>query len=519
MKKLLSYLLVIALVLVQFMPLVSAAKASGTNATPNTTGSIIINNAVSGQKYEIYKLFDLESYSYDNDNGNEDGAYTYTITEDSDWYSFVKEDGSEAGKNYVTLTPYGTEAGKYVVTWKENANPADFARLALDYAEAKPITQAKNPITADSSTVTFTGLELGYYLVDSSLGALVSLNTTNTIAEIQEKNIAPTIDKDIMEDATEFDTNNNEDIGDTVNYRVTIAAKPGAQNYVLTDTMDKGLTFNSGSIEVKVGETPLVVDKDYSVVVGGANDNFTFKVEFKKAYLDRITENTDIVVTYSATINENAVINGVGNVNKAKLTYGDRTDTNWDETRTYVLAFDLFKTDAQGTELSGAEFELYDALTGGNKINLVKVTPTEGQPYYRVATAEEEQANNFTSAIIQVGNARIEGLDEGTYYLEETKAPEGYNRLTSRIEIKLADTVITAGGVEHKTIVTTTVDDKIATTDTNDTDNITIKNYTGSLLPSTGGMGTVLFITVGSIMVLGFGVLLVTKLRISKMEI
>ena len=343
MKKLLSYLLVIALVLVQFMPLVSAAKVSGTNKPENNKGSIVINNAVNGQTYEIYKLFDLESYSYDNANGKEEGAYTYTITKDSDWYSFVKEDGSEAGKNYVTLTPYGTEAGKYVVTWKENANPADFARLALDYAEKNKMTP-KDSITASTATVEFTGLELGYYLVDSSLGALVSLNTTNTVAEIQEKNTPPTIDKDIMEGETEFDKNNNEDIGDIVSYRVTIAAKKGAQNYVLTDTMDKGLTFNSGSIEVKVGETPLVVDQDYSVVVGGANDNFTFKVEFKKAYLDRITANTDIVVTYSATINENAVINGVGNVNKAKLTYGDGTDTNWDETRTYVLAFDLFKT-------------------------------------------------------------------------------------------------------------------------------------------------------------------------------
>lgn len=513
MKKLLSYLLVIALVLVQFMPLVNAAKVNGTNTDPNTTGSIVIKNAVIGQKYEIYKLFDLESYSYDDANGNEDGAYTYTILETSDWYAFVT--GSGAGAQYVTVTSYGTEAGKYVVTWNNGANVADFARLALDYAEAEGIEQAKDSIIASTATVEFTGLELGYYLVDSSLGALVSLNTTNTVAEIKEKNTPPTIDKDIMEGATEFDTNNNEDIGDTVNYRVTIAAKPGAQNYVLTDTMDEGLTFNSGSIEVKVGETLLVVDQDYSVVVGGANDNFTFKVEFKKAYLDEIKAPTDIIVTYSATINENAVINGDGNANKAQLKYGDGTNTEESIVRTYVLAFDLFKTDAQGTELNGAEFELYDALTGGNKINLVKVSPAEGQPYYRVATAEEEQATNFTSAIIQVGNARIEGLDEGTYYLEETKAPEGYNRLTDRIAVTLVDTEVTENGITHKTTLSNTTDDTVTYSD----DDVKIKNFTGSLLPSTGGMGTVLFITVGSIMVLGFGVILVTKLRLSKMEI
>lgn len=515
MKKLLSYLLVIALVLVQFVPVANAAKVSGTNAAPNTTGSIVINNAVIGQKYEIYKLFDLESYSYDNANGNEDGAYTYTILGTSDWYAFVTGEGE--GAQYVTVTPYGTEAGKYVVTWNNGANVADFARLALDYAAAEGIDQAKDSIIASSATVEFTDLELGYYLVDSSLGALVSLNTTNTKAEIQEKNTPPTIDKDIMEGATEFDTNNNEDIGDTVNYRVTIAAKPGAQNYVLTDTMDKGLTFNSGSIEVKVGETPLVVDQDYSVVVGGANDNFTFKVEFKKAYLDEIKAPTDIIVTYSATINENAVINGDGNANKAQLKYGDGTNTEESIVRTYVLAFDLFKTDAQNNRLEGAEFELYTEETGGDKINLVIDRDENGNEYYRVATDDETKIDGFTSAIIQVGNARIEGLDEGTYYLEETKAPEGYNRLTNRIAVTLVDTEVTENGITHKTTLSNTSDNTV--TYTNNDDDVTIKNFTGSLLPSTGGMGTVMFITVGSIMVLGFGVLLVTKLRISKMEI
>lgn len=512
MKKLLSYLLVIALVLVQFMPLVSAAETTG-KIKITTPESETVNGAI---KYNIYKIFDLSL--------NADAtAYRYTIKENSLWYEFFK---TGAGKDYVSLElsvpekdANGDSINVYVVTWtgsKTESNMATLAKAALTYAKATKIAATETATIAQGGTeTTVTGLELGYYLVDSSLGALVALTTTDRTGEINEKNTPPTIDKDIMEENTEFDKNNNEDIGDVVNYRVTIEAKKGAQNYVLTDTMTNGLTFNK-DVVVKVGETALAVNKDYSVVLGGANDGFTFKVEFKKAYLDTITTDTNIVVTYSATINENAVINGEGNINKAKLTYGDGTDTNWSETRTYVLAFDLFKTDAQGTTLDGAEFELYDALTGGNKINLVKVTPAEGQPYYRVATAEEEQATNFTSAIIQVGNARIEGLDEGTYYLQETKAPEGYNRLTSRIEIKLTDTVITAGGFEHKTVVTTTVDNKTAVTENDD---IKIKNYTGSLLPSTGGMGTVMFITVGSIMVLGFGVLLVTKLRISKMEI
>ena len=146
---------------------------------------------------------------------------------------------------------------------------------------------------------------------------------------------------------------------------------------------------------------------------------------------------------------------------------------------------------------------------------------TEGKAYcnlsssdgvYRIASAEEKAADNFVSAILEAGKFMIQGLDADTYYLEETKAPEGYNKLSSRIKVEVGtsmnDTTINA--------VVNGTNDQIVTYENDD---VKIKNFTGSLLPSTGGMGTVMFITVGSIMVLGFGVLLVTKLRISKMEI
>ncbi len=500
MKKLLSYLLVIALVLVQCLPVLTVNAENGTNEVKD--GTITISNAVKGEKYEIYKMFDLESYDKDKK------AYTYTIDTTSDWYEFVS---TGAGKDYVTLSTY--EEGKNIVTWKENkkgdADVAKFARLALDYAEANKLTNNGSK-TAESTTVKFEGLELGYYLVDSSLGTLVSLNTTDRNAVIQEKNTPTTIDKTVEENGT-YGKYNNSEIGKQVKYKVEIAAKKGAQNYVLTDKMTEGLTFNK-NVVVKVGDDTLENGKDYTVIYPETDDDsFTFKVKFTKTYLDSITEDTTIIVTYSATVNENAVINGTGNPNKAKLTYGDKTDTDWSEVRTYVLSFKLVKTDGQN-ELSGAEFELYRSKTGNDKINLVELKDATGKVYYRVATEAEVASEGFTSAVIKVGSAYIEGLDEGTYYLEETKAPEGYNKLTSRVPVTLKTNL---DGINHTTTLSNASTDLLKYTN----NQLQVVNTTGELLPSTGGMGTMAFITIGSIMVLGFGVLLVTKLRMSKMTI
>ena len=490
MKKLLSYLLVIALVLVQFTSVVSAEEVN--SGTQSQDGTITIENPVAGQTYEIYKLFDLESYD------KSKNAYTYTISKNSVWYEFVKDE------TYVNLEE--SVDNKYVVTWKENADVAAFARAALTYAETNNITN-QGSITAQENGVIFENLPLGYYLVDSSLGTVVSLDTTVKDVTIKEKNTPPTIDKDIIENGNV--DSNTANIGDKVNYEVEINAKKGAQSYVLTDTMTEGLTFNN-DVVVTAGDDTLVEGTDYTIVYPAAGETFTFKVEFKKAYLDAIETSTDIIVTYSATINENAVINGTGNVNSATLKYGDSSETEPSYVRTYVLAFDLIKTDSNQTQLAGAEFELYKEATGGEAIQFVI---DEGN--YRVATAIEISNSTITKVTkIAVGTARIEGLDEGTYYLEETKAPEGYNKLTSRVPVTLVSEIEADGFTQI-----TKIENQDTTQFKYTNDDVTVINTTGSLLPSTGGMGTVLFITVGSIMVLGFGVLLVTKLRLSKMDI
>ena len=201
----------------------------------------------------------------------------------------------------------------------------------------------------------------------------------------------------------------------------------------------------------------------------------------------------------------------VGNKNEAQLTYGDDLATNVDYTKTYVLAFDLIKNNANNEVLEGAVFKLYRDATEGSPIQFVN-----NNGVYRVATAKEIADETVTKVTeILVGSARIEGLDAGTYYLEETVAPEGYNKLTSRVKVTLKDVADSENSESHHT----EFENYESTTVKYTNDDVTVINTTGSLLPSTGGMGTVLFITVGSIMVLGFGVLLVTKLRLSKMDI
>lgn len=507
MKKLLSYLLVIALVLVQFMPLVSAETTGSITIT--TPESETVNGAID---YNIYKVFDL-SLATKEENGQETAvAYRYTIREDSPWYNFFTEG---VGKDYVTLTesvPEEDENGVskkvYVVTWKgadEENRKEVLAKAALAYAKEKGIAATKTAtIAKDGTSTTVTGLELGYYLVDSSLGALVALTSTDKNATINEKNTPPTIDKTVKE-GNNYGSTSNGQIGDTVEFKVEINAKKGAQNYVLTDTMDKGLTFNQDSIAVTVGTTTLTAGKDYTVTYPTGK---TFEITFAEDYLEKITGNTQIVVTYSAIINENAVINDDGNVNSAQLKYGDNTKTEVDYTRTYVLAFELLKTDANNTQLDGAKFEVYRE-TESSPIEFVLVTEN-GVNYYRVATSNETGVTE-----IPVGKVYIKGLDEGTYYLKETVAPEGYNKLTDRIEVTLDDVEDSENSISHHTNL---IEYESQTVKFNG-DQVKVINTTGTLLPSTGGMGTVMFITVGSIMVLGFGVLLVTKLRISKMEI
>ena len=476
------------LALVMVLGLVTTAFAAETN------GSITISSPVDGQTYNAYLMFELESYN------TETGAYSYKITEA--WREFVT---TGAGKDYFSIDDQDYVTLKAGVTVENNSTTAAaIAKAAVAYATSKGLTPAATLPNNDSYTAT--GLTLGYYVVDSSLGALCGLTTTEPSATIREKNEVPVPDKTVKEDSNNtWGDSNTAQIGDTVEFKTVIHAKKGAQNYKLHDQMEAGLTLNQDSITVKVGDTALTKDTDYTVAFNvnctdkdGAPATCDFEITFKQTYLDSITADTDIVVTYTAVLNENAEIAEATNDNDTVLDYGDDIRSAWDKTTTKTFMFDIIKTDSSMKVLNGAKFELYDAQTAGNKIDLVKVS----DGVYRVATATEKNAEGFTSAVIEAGKATVKGLDANTtYWLEETEAPAGYNKLAGRVEVK----------IESSNLTTNMTGDTWATGN----GGVQITNQSGTELPSTGGMGTTIFYVLGSVLVLGAGVLLVVKKRMS----
>lgn len=473
MKRVTSILLALALLL----------ALAGTAVAAEDKGSITIDNAIVGKTYTIYRIFDLNSHNTDY------SAINYTVSEK--WTAFFAE--GAPGRTYVDIDKtYG-----YVI-WKTGASPANFAAAAIEYAADKGIAHDGQAVAAPG-TVKFDDLALGYYLVKSDLGALCSLDTTMPNVTIKEKNSESTVDKQVQEDSTgDYGDHNDADIGQTVNFRTTINVVDGdPKNYVLHDTMSAGLTFDPASVAVTIGERTLAKNTDYTLVTSGLTDGCTFEVKFK----DGVLKPNDVVeVAYSAEVNEYAVIGGTGNDNKTHLTYSDTPKSTGERlTKTYVWQFDVFKyamRDGQEIPLAGAQFVLYKTVNDEKFYAQVangKITGwTDDQKYTTVFETSDK------------GKFVIAGLDADTYYLEETKAPDGYNRLKEPVNV-----VITANIASGKTVTAT------ITYNENATGTVRIENQTGVELPSTGGIGTTVFYVIGGLLMGVAVVLLVTRKKMS----
>ena len=490
----------IAAIMFAFMMVVSMScnvKADDTTtATTGETGTITINNAIPEQTYTIYKILDLESYSPKEVDGKETGNFAYKPS--SEWKSFIE--GGSVKDIYFTFD------GEYV-SWKENADPAAFAKLALDYAKqngniVKTFYKKSAPAASAgqaTSTLTFEVPSLGYYLVDSSVGTLCSLDTTKPAATIQEKNGVPSVDKIITSGGVVSADGkyNSASIGDTVYFKTTITAQPGAQNYVLHDKMTDGLTFNN-TVEVKKGEPP-VETSDYTLKTSDFNDDCTFEIVFGQTFCDDLQKDEKITVTYSATLNENAVIAGEGNKNETWLKYGENnnletthptTDTKTFEMHVFKFYKDKRNSDKE-TGLADAVFTLSKKSDGTEPIKLTKTN--ENSNIYKV------DKNGAISKITTPtgGKFTIQGLGAGTYYLTETKQPAGYNKLSGPVTVVIDENgKVTVGN------------------ETNPVDKVGVENKTGTVLPSTGGAGTTMIYLIGGALVLGSGVVLVTKRRV-----
>ena len=495
-KKLLAALLAVAMLCAMAVP---AFAVSG-----NNDGKITINNAVSGQTYTIYRILDLEY-------NETTQAYRYTAVEA--WKPFIS----------IRTSDLKVEAATGTVTWvntdKNNNSSAiqDFANAAGTWASDNTIANDGSK-TASGSTVEFTDLRLGWYLVVSTLnnGAICSIGTTAKEVTINEKNGAPTVDKEVLEDSTNtYGKGNDADVGDTVTFRATIKVTDGdPKNYVLHDKMSEGLTFKgitsvtrtNADTSDTLNETTHYTLKQGDAVTDSVDPDCTFELAFKKNVLK---PNDVVVVEYTAVINKKAVIGSTGNPNEATLEYKDGTRSTPSSTKTYTWKIDIYKyfQDSTGAKksLPGATFVLYRQNSSS--------TPE----YAKISDKKIEWVNDKTQATSLTSDAEgkiaISRLDAGTYYLEETKAPTGYNPLTSPIEIEIEH------GAMNETSASATITYKqqgtegSATNITSTNDRVEVENKTGTTLPSTGGMGTTLFYVVGGGLMVAAIVLLVTKKR------
>lgn len=491
----------IAAIMFAFMMVVSMScnvKADeGTTATTEK-GTITINNAVDGQTYTIYKLLDLESYEpKKNEQGEEIGNYSYKPNKD--WNNFISTAADSAGTKYFIVDENGYARWNVDVT-----KTAEFAQKALAYAKDKthPITGASKD-KEKGVALTFENLSLGYYLVDSSVGALCSLNTTNPTAKIEEKNDVPSVEKKIVQNNTDVESS-FANIGETVNFKTTITAQKGAQSYVLHDTMDKAFTFNndivvqSNGVTIGSSDYTIYYDKNNTEQSKHVEDNCTFEIRFTKDYLDTLANDQNIVVTYSAILNGDANI-GRGDHNATHLTYGDNKNTVDVTTTTYTSQIKVLKYTGDTTHvLAGAKFKLFKQEAGGEALTFVKKAGNE-ENYRLTVQGESGVAEIVTTSS---GAFTMQGLKPGDYWLEETAAPKGYNKLAKRIKVVIKDdgTLIVDGKYKNdKGIPISQVD---------------VENKTGTVLPSTGGMGTTMIYLIGGALVLGSGVVLATKRRV-----
>lgn len=468
MKKIFSYLLVVLVTTLSVTSLVKAKNVdSGTFDTVNGKITIVAQNGQTlndGEEYKAFRILDLESYD------STKGAYSYKINEK--WSEFIKS--SDILNVYFKVNEQG------YVTWIEGADVVSFAKLAYQYAINNSISSEVTK-TVENGKVEFSDLKLGYYLINSSLGVVCSLDTTNNEVEIQEKNSLPAIDKVITTTDSKTSTAS---IGDSVPYTITLKNIAKLKNIKVIDTFSDGLTFNNDLV-VKNGNNVLTLGDEYTLEIEGQK----IIISISDAYSETLNNQDVISINYSATINENSITN-VANENNAELTYGNASNIKTDPTKTYTYGFQFYKTDGK-TLLTGAEFKLYDSLTNGNEIKVVFVKTENGINYYRVATDSEKG----DAVVMSAGTVVVEGLKTGKYYLEETKQPEGYNLLASRVEVSV---IAGNGSGEYEF------------------SNTEVINTTGTILPSTGSIGTTLFLTVGSLIVLSLGTILITRFRMSK---
>lgn len=466
MRKLFTVLLALAMTLALAVPAFAA----------DTTGSITITNPQGDHTYTAYKIFDV-TYSGDN--------YSYTISDNAAAFNTVKAYAAEDA-NGLTLTAVAN-TNKYNVSVGDGFSAASFAQ----YLKTKVGSLGTGTkFAADGTTMKAAGLELGYYFVSGTSGTVCELATAKDI-EIRDKNEAPQIEKSVD------DTDGTVEVGQVLTY--TIKGKvPSTKGYTeytyeVTDTMTEGLTFNN-DVKVTIGS----VDVTDAATITNNENGFVASINMMN-YQDQI--DASVVITYTATVNEKAIQSNK-ETNTATLKYSNdpakKDSFKESSVEVEVFSFNIvinkYAAGNESTKLEGAKFVLKNAENKYYKYDAAT----------KAATWVADKADATEVTTDANGVARFDGLQAGTYYLEETAAPAGYNQLTKDITIELDK----SGSA--------TIDGAASAPGTDRSLTAGVANSTGTVLPETGGIGTVIFVALGALAVICAGVFLVTNKRMSK---
>ena len=511
-KKILSVLLALTLVL-----------ALSVCAFAADTYTITINNKASGHTYEAYQIFA----------GDLSGTAPNYVLSNITWGSGITDAGKTALEDAATAAAGITDA----------AAAEKFATNVADY-----LSTSKTSSVQGTDNYTITVSAPGYYLIKDKDASLSTDNAdayTKYIVKVvgpttvDPKSSVPTVEKKVKEnvkstpDDTNYGTGYNDvadyNIGDTVPFELigTLPANYAdytTYNYVFHDTASAGLTIDAASVHVYVDGNEITTG--FTTVLAGQSLTVTF-TDLK--VVSAVNASSKIVVKYNATLNSNAEIGLPGNPNEVYLTFsnnpnkggdGNTGKTPTDKVIVFTYELDTTKVDGSDTAktLSGAEFKLYK--TDGTTPSYAIVADGKVTGW----TTDETKATTLTSD--SNGLFKVAGLDDGTYYLKETKAPVGYNLLANDVKLKITATTTngqtwTDGDASSAlTALTISVNDGTAANGilADGTVAATITNNSGSTLPSTGGIGTTIFTVAGVVLMIGAAVVLVTKRKVSGEE-